>query len=137
MSLSYRLGLFYFAFFLYAGAYMAYFPPYLAARGLGPADIAWVVALPHITRVFAPAAWGWLADRAGVHRGIVVFACAANAACFAALPYTGSFGAIAVLVAATSLLSAAALPLVEAIALRALAGQRAKRDCFHQRQRSG
>ena len=76
MPLSFRLAWFYFAFFVYAGAHVAYFPPYLAARGLGPAEIAWVLALPHLVRVFAPAAWGWLADRSGAHRGIVVFSCA-------------------------------------------------------------
>lgn len=123
LPLSVRLAFFYFAFFLYAGAYVAYFPPYLAARGLGPGEIAWVLALPHFARIFAPAAWGWLADRAGAHRGIVVFSCVANAACFALLPWAGSFAAIAVLVGTTSLLSAAALPLVESIALRALAAR--------------
>src|SRR5262245_29153982 len=95
MPLPLRLAAFYFAFFFYVGAYVAYFPPYLAARGLGPADIAWVIALPSFTRVFAPTAWGWLADRAGAHRGIVVFACSANAVCFLLLPFAGSFAAIA------------------------------------------
>ena len=123
LPLPFRLAAFYFAFFLYVGAFLAYFPLYLAARGLGPAEIAWVLALPHFARVFAPTAWGWLADRAGAHRGIVVFSCAANAACFALLPFAGSFSLIAVLIAVTSLLAAAALPHVEAIALRALAGQ--------------
>jgi PPP family 3-phenylpropionic acid transporter len=123
LPVSFRLAFFYFAFFLYAGAYVAYFPPYLAARGLGPGEIAWVLALPHFARIFAPTAWGWLADRAGAHRGIVVFSCAANAACFALLPWAGGFAAIAALIAVTSLLSAAALPLVESIALRALAAQ--------------
>lgn len=123
MPLSFRLAWFYFAFFLYAGAYVAYFPPYLAARGLGPAEIAWVLALPHLARVFAPAAWGWVADRSGAHRGIVMFSCAVNAACFAALPYAGELAVIAWLIAVTSLLSAAALPLVEGITLAALASQ--------------
>lgn len=123
MPLSFRLAWFYFAFFVYAGAYVAYFPPYLAARGLGPAEIAWVLALPHLARVFAPAAWGWVADRSGAHRGIVVFACAANVACFALLPYASGLAAIAWLIALTSLLSPAALPLVEGITLGALASQ--------------
>ena len=123
MPLSFRLAWFYFAFFVYAGAHVAYFPPYLAARGLGPAEIAWVLALPHLVRVFAPAAWGWLADRSGAHRGIVVFSCAVNVACFAALPHASGLAAIAWLIGVTSLLSAAALPLVEGITLGALASQ--------------
>ena len=103
--------------------HVAYFPPYLAACGLGPAEIAWVLALPHLVRVFAPAAWGWVADRSGAHRGIVVFSCAVNVACFAALPYANGLAAIAWLIGVTSLLSAAALPLVEGITLGALASQ--------------
>jgi MFS transporter, PPP family, 3-phenylpropionic acid transporter len=123
VPLSWRLGAFYFAFFVYAGLMVAYFPPYLAARGLGAAEIALVLALPQAVRVFAPAAWGWIADRTGALRAIVALSCAANAACFALLPRADGLAAIAWLVGAASLLSAAALPLVEAITLGALAAQ--------------
>ena len=123
LPLSFRLAGFYFAFFVYAGAFVAYFPPYLAARGLGPAEIASVLALPHLARVVAPAAWGWIADRRGAHRGIVVFSCAVNAAFFAVLPHASSLAAIAALIAGASLLSSAALPLVETVTLGALAQQ--------------
>ncbi|HYR37252.1 MAG TPA: MFS transporter [Burkholderiales bacterium] len=123
MPVSFRLSAFYFLFFTYAGLWVAYLPPYFAARGLGAAEIAWVLALPQLARVVAPAAWGALADRAGAQRAIVVFACAANAACFALLPFVGGFAGIAWLMALTSLVSTAALPLVEAITLGALAGQ--------------
>src|SRR5258706_11647406 len=102
---------------------VAYFPPYLAARGLDAAQLAWLLALPQLARVVAPAAWGWIADRTGMQRAIVAFSCAANAACFALLPLVASFAAMAWLVAIASVLSAAALPLVEAITLGALAGQ--------------
>jgi MFS transporter, PPP family, 3-phenylpropionic acid transporter len=118
-----RLGLFYFTFFLCTGAYVAYFPAYLAWRGLGAAEIAWVIALPAFVRMIAPTAWGALADGSGRQRGIVAFACAANAACFMLLPHMPGFGAIAWLIAGTSGLAAGALPLVEAITLAALAGQ--------------
>ena len=118
-----RLAAFYFAFFVYAGLMVAYFPPYLAARGLSAVQISWVLALPQIVRVFAPALWGSIADRSGALRGIVCLGCAANALCFALVPFAPRFAAIAVLVTAASLASAAALPLVEAITLGALAGE--------------
>jgi PPP family 3-phenylpropionic acid transporter len=118
-----RLALFYCAFFIYAGAYVAYFPAYLAWRGLGAAEIAWVIALPAFVRIVAPTAWGALADRTGWQRGIVVLSCAANVACFALLPHAAGFGAIAWLIAVTSALAAAAMPLVETITLGALAGR--------------
>jgi MFS transporter, PPP family, 3-phenylpropionic acid transporter len=123
MPVSYRLGAYYFLFFVTAGLVVAYLPPYLAARGLSASEIAWVLAAPQLARVLAPSAWGALADRTGGRRTIVVLASAANAACFALLPVMPGFAAIVVLTAATSLVATAALPLVEAITLHALAGQ--------------
>src|SRR5256886_9615542 len=123
MRVSYSLGAFYFVFFVYAGLWVAYLPPSSAARALGAARFAWVLGLPQLARFVARAAWGALADRTGAQRAIVVFACAANAACFALLPVMGDFAAIAWLMGLTSLVSTAALPLVEAITLGALAGQ--------------
>lgn len=118
-----RLAAFYFAFFLYAGLSVAYLPAYLAARELTAAEIAVVLALPQVVRIFAPALWGWIGDRTGAQRGIVILGCAANAACFALVPFARGVAGVAALVAAASLVSAAALPLVEAITLGALAGQ--------------
>lgn len=118
-----RLAAFYFAFFAWVGIVTAYFPPYLAERGLDAAQIAWVLALPPLARIVAPAAWGWIADRTKAQRAIVVFSCATGAACFALLPAVQGFTGIAWLVAISAVFSAAALPLVEAITLGALAGQ--------------
>jgi MFS transporter, PPP family, 3-phenylpropionic acid transporter len=118
--MAFRLAAFYFAFFAYGGAYVAYFPLYLADRGLSAAHIAWVLALAPLARTFAPAAWGWLADRTGAHRAIVVFSCAVTAAAFAVLPFTSHIG---LLIGLMSVLSAGALPIVEAITLGSLAGQ--------------
>lgn len=123
MRPSVRLGAFYFAFFAYVGLMVAYLPAYLAARGLGAAEIAWVLALPQVVRIFAPTAGGWAADRTGARRAFVALGCAANALCFALMPLAGGTAAIAALVAGGALLSAAALPLVEAITLGVLAGQ--------------
>jgi PPP family 3-phenylpropionic acid transporter len=117
-----RLAAFYFAFFLYAGLMLAYLPAYLAARGLGAGEISVVLALPQLVRIFAPALWGWIADRTGAQRLIVVVGCAANTACFLLVPAASGVAAIALLIGGASLVSAAALPLVEAITLGALAG---------------
>jgi PPP family 3-phenylpropionic acid transporter len=114
---AFRLSAFYFAFFAYVGVYVAYFPLYLAARGLDPVQIAWVLALPPLVRIFAPAAWGALADRTGAHRAIVALSCAVTGLSFALLPFTDR---IALVIALMSILSAGALPLVEAITLASL-----------------
>ncbi|HWI35872.1 MAG TPA: MFS transporter [Burkholderiales bacterium] len=123
MPVSFRLAAFYCAFFAWVGIVTAYFPPYLAERGLDAAQIAWVLALPPLARILAPAAWGWIADRTRAERGIVVLSCATGAACFALLPVVDGFAGIAWLIALSAAFSAAALPLVEAITLGALAGQ--------------
>lgn len=121
-SLPARLGAFYFAFFAYSAAYVAYFPLYLAARGLDAAEIAFVLALPQGARIFAPAAWGWAADRFGAQRAVVLLACAAMALGFALLPAAHGFAAIAIVVGVSGVFSAGALPLVEAMTLAAVAG---------------
>jgi PPP family 3-phenylpropionic acid transporter len=123
LPLPLRLASFYFAYFAYLGAFVAYFPLYLASRGLHAGEIAFVLALPPIARIFAPALWGSLADRSGAQRGIVAFACLANAACFAALPFARGAADLACLIALMSLLSAGAMPLVETITLGSLGGQ--------------
>ena len=113
-----RLAAFYFAFFAHAGITVAYLPLYLAARGLSAVEIAAVLALPPLTRIFAPAAWGWVADRTGAHRAIVAFSCAVTAAGFAVLPHTEHIGLVIVLI---SVLAGGALALVEAITVAHLA----------------
>jgi len=118
-----RLASFYFAYFTYVGVLLAFFPLYLASRGLHAGEIAFLVALPYLARVFAPAAWGWLADLTGARRGVVIFSCAAGAAAFALVPHADSVAGIAWIVASMALLSAGAVPLVEAITLASLAGQ--------------
>lgn len=123
LPLSTRLSAFYFAHFFHGGGFVAYFPLYLAWRGFGAVEIAWIVALPQLARTFAPAAWGWIADASGARRGVVVFSCAAAAGGFLALPFVESFAAVAAVIGISSLLSAGGLPLVEGITLGALAGQ--------------
>ena len=80
-----RLGAYYFAYFTYAGALVPYFSLWLAAQGYGAAQIALVLAMPQLARVFAPSLWGWLADHTGRQREIVVFGAFAVFAGFAAL----------------------------------------------------
>ena len=123
MPLAFRLAAFYCAHFIQAGLFMAYFPLYLSARGFGAVEIAWVLALPSIMRTFAPAGWGVLADRTGALPALVAVSCAGAAAGFATLPFAEGFAAVAVVIGLTSLASAGALPIVEAITLGALAGQ--------------
>lgn len=123
-----RLAAYYFAFFAHAGAFVSYFALYLAARGLSAAEIAFAVAMPQVARIVAPALWGWLADEwgaryAGARRAIVVFSGFALFAGIASLYAAERAGTIALALLAMSLLSAGAVPLVEAITFSVLQGR--------------
>jgi PPP family 3-phenylpropionic acid transporter len=126
MSSTRRLAAYYFAYFAYAGALVPYFTLFLAARGLGPAQIAVVMAMPQVARIFAPTLWGWLADRSGAGRAIVIGSGAVLVAGYAALYAVRGFGGIALVMLALSVLAAGALPIVEMATLSAL-GERSGR----------
>ena len=118
------LRAFYFAFFaLCRRCTWRTFPLYLAWRGLSAVEIAWVLALPPLVRIFAPGRAGAGSPTAPARSArIVAFSCAVTALGFALLPFTGSI--IAVADRADERCSRrGALPLVEAITLGALAGQ--------------
>jgi PPP family 3-phenylpropionic acid transporter len=119
MNVPARLGVYYFAYFAYVGVMAPYFPLWLAARGCDARQIALVLAMPQVARVFAPALWGWIADRTGWQRGIVVFAAFAVSGGFAVLYAVRGVPQIAVVMLLLSVLAAGAMPLVEAAALAA------------------
>lgn len=115
-----RLAAYYFAYFAYAGVMVPYFALYLAALGCSATEIAMVLAMPQIARIFAPAAWGWIADRTGARRSIVIFGGAALVVGYGALFLVRDTVGIALVMLVMSVLSAGALPIVESIALGAL-----------------
>jgi PPP family 3-phenylpropionic acid transporter len=123
MNVSTRLGIYYFAYFAYVGAFVPYFSLWLAAQGFGAAQIALVVAMPQVARVFAPALWGWLADRGGGQRAIVVFAAFSALLGFATLYAVRGVGGVALVMLVLSVLAAGSMPLVEAATLAATQGQ--------------
>ncbi|MDH3318840.1 MAG: MFS transporter [Betaproteobacteria bacterium] len=118
-----RLSAYFGAYFLYAGAVVPYFALYLAARGFGAGEIALVMAMPQVARIAAPSFWGWLADRSGAARAIVVGSALALVAGYLALGAAEGAVAVAGVMLVMSLASAGALPIVEAITLASLAGR--------------
>jgi PPP family 3-phenylpropionic acid transporter len=123
MSVSARLGAYYFAFFTYVGALVPYFSLWLAAQGFSAPQIALALAMPPIARIFAPALWGWLADHGGRQRAIVIFSACTIFFGFAAMYAVKGVLGIALLMFLISVLSAGSMPLVEATALAATEGR--------------
>jgi PPP family 3-phenylpropionic acid transporter len=118
-----RLSTYFGAYFLYMGAFVPYFALYLAARGLSAGEIALVLAMPQVARIVAPSFWGWLADRSGAARGIVIGSGCAILAGYLVLGAADGALALALVMLAMSLASAGAMPLVEAITLASLEGR--------------
>lgn len=117
-----RLGAYYFAYFTYLGAFVPYFSLWLAAQGFGAAQIALVLAMPQLARIFAPALWGWLADHTGRQREVVILSAFAVAAGFTLLFAVRGATEVALVLFVTSVVSAGAMPLVEAATLATLRG---------------
>jgi PPP family 3-phenylpropionic acid transporter len=123
MPPSFRLSTYFGAYFLYAGAFVPYFALYLAARGFSAAEIALVMAMPQVARIAAPSFWGWLADRTGAARAIVVGSVGALIAGYALVGAAEGALAVAAVMLVMSLAAAGALPLVEALTLASLEGR--------------
>jgi PPP family 3-phenylpropionic acid transporter len=123
MPPSFRLSAYFGAYFLYAGALVPYFALYLAARGFGAVEIATVMAMPQLARIAAPTFWGWLADRSGAGRAIVFGSGVALVAGYPLIGAAEGVLAVALVMLAMSLLSAGALPIVEALTLSSLEGR--------------
>src|SRR5262245_35703553 len=119
VSVSARLGAYYFAFFAYIGVLAPFFSLWLAGRGCNAREIALVLAMPQIARVFAPAAWGWIADHTGWQRGIVIFSAFTVLGGFASLYLVTGVAGMAAVMLAVAILTSGAMPLVESAALAA------------------
>ena len=115
-----RVALFYAGLFVVFGIQMPFFPVWLTAKGLDPADIGFVLATATMVRVFAMPVIARLADRRGaLHRALVVVSCGAVAA-YVLLGLSDGFVFILAAVALSASLFAPLNPLVDAYAIRGL-----------------
>jgi PPP family 3-phenylpropionic acid transporter len=72
MQLPYwRLSAFYFAYFAFVGSFSPYWSLYLKSLAFAPFQIAVLMSLFQVARIFAPSLWGWLADHLGQRVAII------------------------------------------------------------------
>jgi len=112
-----RLSGFYFFHFAFIGAFAPYWSLYLKHLSFSALQIGMLMSLLHVTRVFAPAAWGWLADHTGRRLLIVQVAALAGLASYCGVFFGESFGWMFVIMALMSFFWSASLPLIEATTL--------------------
>ncbi len=109
-----RLSNFYLWYFAFVGAYGPFFALYLKNRGFEPFEIAMLMAVGPVARIFIPNLWAWLADRyrarGRIQRGLAL--CAPFI--FAGVLLRPGFAGLLALMIVWSLLWSGVLPLVEA-----------------------
>lgn len=112
-----RLSGFYFFHFAVLGAFVPYWSLYLQSLSFSALQIGILMSLLLVTRIFAPTAWGWLADHTGRRVMVVQFAALGGFVCFIGFFFGQSFTWIFLAMLLMSFCWSAALPLIEAVTL--------------------
>lgn len=113
---------FYFCYFAFNGIFSPYWGLYLAGLAFPAWQIGILTSLTQINRIYAPALWGYLADRSGRRRLILRVAGAGGLLFFIPLLFSKTFWPILLAVLLGSFFWSAALPLVESTAMSILKG---------------
>lgn len=117
---------FYFFHFAFIGAFAPYWSLYLKSLSFNAFQIGILMSLLHVTRIFAPAAWGWLADHTGKRVLIVQLAAIMGSISYCGVFFGESFAWMAATMALMSFFWSASLPLIEATTLSYLGESTAK-----------
>ncbi len=112
-----RLSGFYFFHFAFIGAFAPYWGLYLKSLSFSAFQIGVLMSLLHVTRIFAPAAWGWLADHTGKRVIIVQVAAVTGLISYCGVFFGESFAWLFIIMALMSFFWSASLPLIEATTL--------------------
>ena len=111
-----RLSGFYFFHFAFIGAFAPYWGLYLHSLSFDAFQIGVLMSLLHVMRIFAPAAWGWLADHTGRRMLIVQLAAITGLVSYCVF-FGESFCWLFIIMALMSFFWSASLPLIEATTL--------------------
>lgn len=115
-----RLSGFYFFYFALLGTLVPYWALYLQESGFSAPEIGLLMALPQVTKLFAPVMWGWLADRTGRRLHIIRLGNFCAALVFAYVFYADHFWSMAAALITFSFFWNAVLAQFEALTLESL-----------------
>ncbi|SFM93203.1 MFS transporter, PPP family, 3-phenylpropionic acid transporter [Formivibrio citricus] len=116
------IAAYYLFYYGFVGVFSPYWGPYLRALGVSMAMIGLMTSLPQINRIYAPALWGWLADRTGRRSAILRLAGLGSLAGFSTLLFTQDADWMFAAILIASFFWSAALPQVEATTMSILKG---------------
>ncbi|MBI2312548.1 MAG: MFS transporter [Betaproteobacteria bacterium] len=112
-----RLSGFYFFYFAFVGAFAPYWSLYLKSLAFSAFEIGVLMSLLQVMRVFAPNAWGWLADHTGKRLAIVQLGAVLGLVAYSGALFGTSFAWLFLVMGLMSFFWSASLPLVEAMTL--------------------
>lgn len=112
-----RLSGFYFFHFAFIGAFAPYWSLYLKSLSFNALQIGVLMSLLHVTRIFAPTAWGYLADHTGKRMLIVQLAAITGLVSYCGVFFGESFLWMFAIMMLMSFFWSASLPLIEATTL--------------------
>jgi MFS transporter, PPP family, 3-phenylpropionic acid transporter len=107
----------YAAYFAFVGLFSPYLSLWFDSRGLSIAEIAVLLTLPQVLRIVAPPFWGWLADRGGRRVALLRTSAVLALGVLLLFPLASRPLEYAVVMLALCFLTAAQMPIGEAIAL--------------------
>lgn len=119
MSLPIRLSIFYASLCLFSGVQLPFFPVWLKSKGLGPQEIAFIIAATMFLRIAAGPIFAFIADRLDDRRRVVISL--AWASLLAVCLYLVSSGFWQIFLVTLLLMSLwpSITPLIETIAMKA------------------
>lgn len=94
IPLAARFALFHGAIFLALGVYLPFWPMWLADRGLSESQVGLLLAAGLWAKVATGPLFGYLADRRGNRRGVLIGLAVASVAVFAGFPLVEGFAAL-------------------------------------------
>jgi len=121
-----RLSSFYFFYFAFVGAMAPFWGLYLQSLEFNAFQIGVLMSLFQVMRMFAPNAWGWLADHLGRRVLIVQVAAGMSLLTFIGVFFGNGFWWLFAVMSLVSFFWSASLPLVEATTLSHLGEKTSK-----------
>ncbi|TCS39627.1 PPP family 3-phenylpropionic acid transporter [Paucimonas lemoignei] len=119
---SLQFSLFFFAYYGYIGVFSPYATLYFADRGLTAPQIALLMSLMQVLRIFGPAAWGWIADHTQKRARVLQVASLVSALLFCSLFFGSGFTYLLLVMLAVSTFTSALAPVSEALIVGEMKG---------------
>ena len=119
---SLHFSLFFFAYYGYIGVFSPYATLYFSDKGMSAPQIALLMSLMQVLRIFGPAVWGWIADHTQKRALVLQATALAGALLFCGLFFGRSFTHFLLVMLAVSTFTSALAPVSEALMLADMQG---------------